>query len=264
MEYKLIAVDLDRTLLHSDNTISPYTREVIAGCIKAGVGFTFATGRMYNSCRPFAQQLGLMLPLITYQGALLKDVEGRIMHQQNLPAELAAELHGYLVRSGLHYNIYEDEHLYLSAFHQQAVDYARHIGIEPQLVPIDVRRLTVTEFGVMGEPLEICQLQEELRRQFGQEIAMTTNSGRFLEICHGQVSKGAGLAWLAEYCQVLPEQIIAIGDDQNDLSMLKYAGLGAAVSNAIDEAKAAAGRVIGSNDEDGVAHFLAKVILQGN
>ena len=74
MGYRLIAADLDRTLLQSDGTLSSFTQDVIRQCMKAGVGFTFATGRMYCSALPFARKLQLQLPLITYQGALLKDV----------------------------------------------------------------------------------------------------------------------------------------------------------------------------------------------
>ncbi len=67
MGYKLIAADLDRTLLRSDGTISDFTKDTIRRCMEAGVGFTFATGRMYCSALPFAQRLQLQLPLITYQ-----------------------------------------------------------------------------------------------------------------------------------------------------------------------------------------------------
>ena len=70
MGYKLIAADLDHTLLRDDGTVSEFTKKTIARCMDAGVGFTFATGRMYCSAQPIAEMLGIQLPLITYQGAL--------------------------------------------------------------------------------------------------------------------------------------------------------------------------------------------------
>lgn len=261
MHYKLIAADLDYTLLRSDGTISAFTRDTIRRCMEAGVGFTFATGRMYCSALPFAQRLQLQLPLITYQGALLKGLDGRVMHALHLPQDMARELEKILHKSGMHYTIYADEKMYFSTFGQQFLDYARHIGVEPLAAPRGLGTLAVTQFGVFGEPELIQQLQRSIAAQFGAGLHTVITNGRFLEICHPMAQKSYGLQQLAQHLGIARKEIIAIGDNNNDLDMLRYAGLGVAVENAVPAAKAAADRLTASNDEDGVAKLIAELVL---
>lgn len=261
MGYQLVAADLDRTLLRSDGTVSNFTKETVERCIKAGIGFTFATGRMYCSALPFAQQLKLQLPLITYQGALLKDVQGSVMHALYLPKDLAIPLEECLRQSGVHYNIYANEKMYFSTFGQQFLEYARHIGVQPLAVPSTIEPIQVTQFGVFDEPASILELQQYINKQFGDAVHTVITGGRFLEICHPLAQKSYGLTQLAEHLGIDRQDIIAIGDNNNDLDMLAYAGLGVAVDNAVPAAKAAANRLTSSNDDDGVAKLLQELFL---
>ena len=261
MAYKLIAADLDRTLLRSDGTVSDFTKETIRRCMDAGVGFTFATGRMYCSALPIARRLELELPLITYQGALLKSLDGDVMHALHLPQDLAGELEEILRKSGMHYNIYSDEKLYFSTFGQKVMDYARHIGVEPLAAPKGLGKIQVTQYGVFDEPERILELKQMIDQRYGSLVHTVTSGGRFLEICHPKAQKSYGLARLAEHLGIHREEIIAVGDNNNDLDMLEYAGLGVAVDNAVPAAKEAANRLTASNDEDGVAKLIQELIL---
>ena len=261
MGYKLIAADLDRTLLRSDGTISDFTRDTIRRCMEAGVGFTFATGRMYCSALPFAQRLQLQLPLITYQGALLKGIDGRVMHALHLPQNIASELEEILRKSGMHYTIYADEKMYFSTFGQRFLDYARHIGVEPLAAPRGLGALAVTQFGVFDQPEPIQALQRQIDAQFGAAVHTVITNGRFLEICHPLAQKSYGLQQLAQHLGIARQDVVAIGDNNNDLDMLQYAGLGVAVENAVPAAKAAADRLTASNDDDGVAKLIAELVL---
>ena len=260
MAYKLIAVDLDQTLLRNDGTVSAYTQAMVKRCMDAGIGFTFATGRMYCSALPIARQLGLSLPLITYQGALLKATDGQVMHALHLQQQLADALEQILRASGMHYNIYADEKMYFSTFGQQFMDYARHIGVKPLQAPMGLGDIQVTQFGVFDEPDAIAQLQRQIQQQFGDQVHTVVSGGRFLEIAHPMAKKSYGLNQLACRLGVDVSEVIAIGDNNNDLDMLRYAGLGVAVGNAVPAAKAVANHIIGSNEEDGIAHFLAELL----
>lgn len=261
MAYQLIAADLDRTLLRSDGTVSDFTRTVIAQCQQAGVGFTFATGRMYCSALPIAQKLHLELPLITYQGAFLADVNGNTMHALHLPQDVACALEEILRHSGLHYNIYADEKMFFSSFEKMFMDYARHIGVTPLVAPKGLHDIPVTQFGVFADPEPIHALQQYIDAQFGDAVHTIITGGRFLEICHPMARKSYGLAQLADHLGIDRQAVIAIGDNQNDLDMLAYAGLGVAVENAVPEAKAAADRLTASNDADGVAKLIQELVL---
>ena len=261
MAYKLIAADLDRTLLRNDGTVSDFTKETIRKCIDAGVGFTFATGRMYCSALPIARRLELELPLITYQGALLKCLNGDVMHALHLSDEIAGELEEILRKSGMHYNIYSDEKLYFSTFAEDVMNYARHIGVEPLAAPKGLGDIQVTQYGVFDEPERINDLKQLIDQRFGQMVHTVTSGGRFLEICHPMAQKSYGLAQLAEHLGIRQDEIIAIGDNNNDLDMLRYAGLGVAVDNAVPAAKEAADRLTASNNDDGVARLIQEIIL---
>ncbi len=262
MTYKLIAADLDHTLLRTDGTVSDFTRETIRQCMEAGVGFTFATGRMYCSALPIARRLQLELPLITYQGALLKCLDGDVMHALYLPQELAGELEEILRKSGMHYNIYSDETLYFSTFRQRMMDYARHIGVVPLAVPKCLDNIQVTQYGVYDEPEAITEIRQRIIEQFGDKVHTVVSGGHFLEITHPLAQKSYGLRQLAEHLGIARDEIIAIGDNNNDLDMLQYAGLGVAVDNAVPVAKAVARRLTASNDEDGVARLIHELILK--
>ena len=261
MGYKLIAADLDHTLLRDDGTVSEFTKKTIARCMDAGVGFTFATGRMYCSAQPIAQMLGIQLPLITYQGALLKDTAGNVLYALHLPQEVAGEIEEILRGSKLHYNIYSDGELYFSTFGQRFLDYARHIGVKPLAVPSVLGELPVTQFGVFAEPEAISLLQQSIEKRFADSLHTIVTGGRFLEICHPLAQKSSGLARLADHLGIDAEEIVAIGDNNNDLDMLRYAGLGVAVGNAVSAAKLAAQRLTASNDEDGVARLIEELVL---
>ena len=261
MGYKLIAADLDHTLLRDDGTVSEFTKKTIARCMDAGVGFTFATGRMYCSAQPIAEMLGIQLPLITYQGALLKDTAGNVLYSLHLPQEVAGEIEEILRDSKLHYNIYSDGELYFSTFGQRFLDYARHIGVKPLAVPSALGELPVTQFGVFAEPEAISLLQQSIEKRFAGSVHTIVTGGHFLEICHPLAQKSYGLARLADHLGIDAEEIVAIGDNNNDLDMLRYAGLGVAVGNAVSAAKQAAQRLTASNDEDGVARLIEELVL---
>ncbi len=262
MTYKLIAADLDGTLLRSDGTVSEFTKETIRKCMEAGVGFTFATGRMYRSALPIAQQLQLELPLITYQGALLKRLNGDVMHALHLPQEIAGELEEILRKSGMHYNIYSDETLYFSTFGKQVMDYARHIGVEPLAAPNGLGNIQVTQYGVFDEPEAVAEMRALVEEKFGDQVHTVVSGERFLEIAHPMAQKSYGLAQLAEHLGIAQQEIVAVGDNNNDLDMLRYAGLGVAVDNAVPTTKAVADRLTASNNDDGVARLIEELVLK--
>lgn len=261
MGYRLIAADLDRTLLRSDGTVSDYTRDVIRRCREAGVGFTFATGRMYCSALPIARRLELDLPLITYQGALLKGLDGQVMHALYLPQDIAGELEEILRKSGMHYNIYADEKMYFSTFGEKFMRYAQHIGVEPLAAPHGLGNIQVTQYGVFDEPEPIAELEQRIRETFGDSLHTIVTGDRFLEICHPMAQKSYGLAQLAQHLGIDRQDVVAVGDNNNDLDMLAYAGLGVAVANAVPAAMAAADRLTASNDEDGVAKLIEELLF---
>lgn len=244
MGYRLIAADLDWTLLQSDGTLSPVYSGYNKAVHESRCWFYLCNRAYVLLCAALCPATAAYsCPLITYQGALLKDVSGNVMHALHLSREIAQSVEEILRKSDLHYNIYADETMYFSTFAPRFLDYARHIGVKPVAVPKALGDIAVTQFGVFADPEPIAQLQQLIQQQFGDDLHTVVTNGRFLEICHPMACKSYGLDQLTRHLGIDPSDVVAIGDNHNDLDMLRYAGLGVAVENAIPAAKAAGGSI---------------------
>lgn len=263
MEYKLIAIDLDDTLLRNDLTISPRAQKAIGAAMDRGILVTFATGRMYRSALPYALDLGLDLPLITYQGALVKYADGREVHHRPIELNTAKQVIEFAKPAGLHINAYIDDELYMEADTKWGKKYASiaKAPINYLELPNDLKD-DPTKILFIGESDELDLMVLKLKEKFSETINVTKSKEIFLEVSHPKATKGNALKELAESLQIRAEQVIAIGDNMNDLDMIQYAGCGVAVGNAVEALKKAADLVAGSNDDDGVAQAIEQLALK--
>ena len=259
--FGLIALDLDHTLLQDDGTISPYTKAVLTRCKNAGIAITLATGRMYCSALPFAQQLQLDIPLITYQGALVKYVDGRTISHYPLANDLARDVIACLQAMHMPINLYERDQLYLTHFNELTLRYAENIKVKPLPWPDDLSHTNPTKLVVLAEPEAIQTSMMILTEQFGSQINLTRSSETFLEISHPLATKGTALNQMIQRLGITKEQVIAIGDNYNDMDMIEWAGCGVAMGNAIPPLKPLADFVTEDNNHDGVGKALARLVL---
>ncbi|MCR4441636.1 MAG: Cof-type HAD-IIB family hydrolase [Peptococcaceae bacterium] len=264
-DIKLIAIDLDDTLLKNDLTISPRAKKAITRAVESGVAVTLATGRMFASALPFARDLNLDLPLITYQGALVKYADGRVVYHQPLPLGLAREVSRFLKPYGYHVNVYINDELYMEKDSPEGQRYAGIARVPVHLVE-DLRAALTqdpTKMLVIVEEPEIDYLIADLKKEFAGTINITKSKSNFLEIGHKEATKGRALESLARSLGLAPSRVMAIGDSWNDIDMLEFAGLGVAVENAAPEVKRAARYITRSNDDDGVAEAIENLVLSG-
>ncbi|MDA8226987.1 MAG: Cof-type HAD-IIB family hydrolase [Desulfitobacterium hafniense] len=264
--YKLIAIDMDDTLLDSKTRISPRVSEAIRRAREKGVLVTLATGRMFSSALPFAKELELDLPLITYQGALVKNsLSGEVLYYRPVPADIARDLIQVARLWGIHVNIYINDNLYMENLSADGKAYSELARIEPVIVT-DLLELLKDEPTkvLMIAPEEILdKLAEELNLRFAGRIHITKSKPYYLEFIHPLATKGFALEHLSNYYLVEREEVMAIGDSYNDLDMLEYAGLGVVMGNAREEIKAKGDYIALDNDSDGVALVLEELVLKG-
>jgi Cof subfamily protein (haloacid dehalogenase superfamily) len=262
--YRMIAIDLDDTLLTDERIITPGTVEAIKRAMETGVLVTVATGRMFPSALPFASQLGLNVPLITYQGAVIKDMKGEnVMYERYVSPALSRRLLDIANKKNLHLQVYQDDILYSAADNEKLRQYAEFAGV-PYTVEPDLYKLTERDFIkllIFDEPDMLDDLAEELRAEFGDTAYITKSKPFFLEIMHPEASKGRAILHLAQTFGIDRSEIIGIGDSYNDLDLLEVAGLGVAMGNAPDEIKQKADYVTLSNNEEGVRHVIEKFVL---
>lgn len=262
MTYKLVATDLDGTLVGRDLRISPRSLRAVQRVHEAGAHFVLATGRMFRSALPYARECNVVTPLITYQGALIRD--HRTMEDlwhRTLSAEMAREALDALSETGLHVNLYVNDELLVDSLTPEAELYSRISQVEPKVVPSlhEAVALQPTKIVAIGEPEAIDHWTPRLKERFGDRLYVTKSISRFVEIASPEISKSKALRHLCERLGIKREDVIAFGDGMNDLDMLEWAGCGVAMGNAPDALKEVADRVTAHVREDGVACVLEEL-----
>lgn len=265
MSYKLIALDLDDTLLNEEFTMSQKNRDAIHKAIQKGVTVTLATGRMFRSTLPYAQLLGLDVPLITYHGALVKTARSQeeIFHCP-VPLDIALEIIDYTEERGNHLNIYVNDHLFVREENEM-------IRLYVSIADVDFKAVGSLKDFLKDGPTKITMITTEedtlrgywdlFSKKYQTTLHVVPSKPYFLEITNVRATKGQALKALASTLGVEREEIIAIGDSYNDIDMIEYAGIGAAVENAREDVKKVADYITSSNVADGVAQVINKFIL---
>jgi Cof subfamily protein (haloacid dehalogenase superfamily) len=266
MTVKLVALDLDDTLLDCGLQISPRCIEAIQAVRRHGVIVTIATGRMFKSALPYARQLGIDVPLITYQGAWVKNsLSGEVLYYRPVDRMLTRNIFQFFDSCGVHYHSYFDDNLCMESLTEEGQYYAQIAGVKPMLVHDLYRELEQREpFKIMGITFNermLLDMELALKNGFGRQLYITRSKPNFIEVMHREATKANALQVVAEHYGVDRTEVMAIGDSYNDLDMLEWAGLGIAMGNAHKEVKEAADYVTTSNEEEGVAEALKRFVL---
>ena len=266
--YRLLALDVDGTLIGRDCQISDPVRAAVAAARAKGVVVTLATGRRFRTAHPIAQQLGLCDPLICYQGALIKHpVTADVLHHTPLPGPLAAEAIALLHGPKICVIAAIDEKLAIIEDGAQFAGFATRWGapdridvlVAPNLVEV-VHLTPPTKIMFIGDPRDVDQELARVTAHFGARLAIARSDATVGELTAPGLTKGFALAKLAAHLGVACEEVIAIGDEDNDVPMIRWAGLGLAMGNAPASVQRAARSVIPSVDDDGVAWAIREYI----
>lgn len=271
MPYQLLALDLDGTVLDHDLIILPEVQQAIRAAQARGTCVTLATGRMFSSTLPYADQLGIDAPLICYQGALIRHPRtGQTYAHAGMPGEAAAEAVRMLLAEGIFVVAYIDEQLWVAERRPELDTYLRwhpeevEVVVAPDLAEVAAgagRAPAPTKLLFMAEPAVVERTVARLGAHFAGRLTALRSHALFGELTALGISKGAALAALAAQMGVAREQVIAIGDQENDLPMLAWAGLGLAMGNAPASVRAAAAAVLPPVGEAGVAWAIRRYLL---
>jgi len=285
--YKLIAFDLDGTLINRKHTISRKTIKAIEDAKRQGIFVTIATGRFFGSAVAIAKKLKINVPLIANDGAQIQDVfTGRVVSFTPIKRETCLKVAEILknypsvevqfffrnrkVYIGKNFKINQlKKYFRRKRFNIMGfVNYLRDFVLGPvvQVETIDdiVTMLEddVAKIVVSGDPFQIQRLKIQLQEELYDKITITSAIQNYIDILEKGVSKARGLHILAEELGIKREEIVAVGDNFNDIDMIKYAGLGVAMGNAPQEVKQAARKVISNNDGDGIAVLIKSLIYK--
>lgn len=273
MSYKLVVTDMDGTFLNSKDEISDENLKIVKELNKRGILFSIATGRLDTMIKAYLRQIGNKNPVISCNGALVRNVtKGEFYHAQIIKRENFLKIIDICKRNDLIFAVYCEYTVYSESIEGRIkyfVKYNESLCEEEKIaikivdniykdVNEKVFKILVTNDN--SELLE--QVKEEINKIPGIEVCKS--SSNLLDITAEGVTKGNALKDLAEMLKISREEIIAIGDNHNDISMLEYAGFAIAVGNAEQAVKDIADLVTVSNDEDGVAKALREVLSINN
>ncbi len=266
MNIKLVAIDLDDTLLNSGLQITDECIKAIEAVREQGVMVTLATGRMYSSALPYACQLKVDIPLITYQGALVKNSQSKeVLYYQPVPGNLAGAIIEFFRNAQVHYHSYFDDKLYMESLTEEGLLYANLAGVKPYLTE-DLRqdvnnKDAIKIMGITENEKMLMDMEYALKESYGSELNITRSKPYYLEISSRTANKADALEVVANHYGIKRKEVLAIGDSYNDLAMIEWAGVGVAMGNARDAVKEAADYVTTTNEEHGVAEALHKYVL---
>jgi 5-amino-6-(5-phospho-D-ribitylamino)uracil phosphatase len=271
--YRMIAIDLDGTLLSPRGEVSPQAKAAVHRALNAGLLVCFATGRNWTESRLVLEAVAHYPTAVFAGGAMIVDTHQKVvLHSMKMDPALAGEVCGFIESRGFAALALQDPESgvdYLVSATAE-VDPMQTMGVQCTLWPdlsTHAHGHTV-RVGMIGRIAETAKLHVEVTGHFGGRVMCHMidfpGSGfAVLEVFDPSVNKWQGILKVAERHGINPEQIIAIGDDINDLAMIKNAGLGVAMGNARPEVQQIAKRVVGTNAEEGLAAFLDEVIDSG-
>jgi len=264
--YRLLAIDLDGTLLTPppQKLITARTYVALRKAIERGIVIVIATGQTLSVLRTVCAGLPLSAPQIIENGAVIADIaNGAILHEKLLPTEYILPTLEILRKFGL----YRAYHTHGCVYVDTNTPRARSWYRPPVLPAVEVEDVAslypqpCIKVAGIGEASSLREKRFELERHFAGQLYVTQSSFDILEFLHPAVSKGNALKTIATDLGIVPEEIMAFGDNHNDIGMLQFAGFGVAMGNAHEEVKASADYVTLSNAEDGVAAVIERLIL---
>lgn len=266
----LVALDLDGTTVGEDLVVGERTKRAIGEAVAAGVSVSIVTGRMPTSAMAFARELGLTAPIVGYQGAIIREIPtpdrgrlGRILLHKPLAPAAAREAVTWSRKIGLDPHVNHLERFIIRADDPRAEDYSSFLGgrltVTNDLLAW-IRRPVSKVIAVSDGPIDESVL-DDARAHFSGRANVTISHPRFLEFLRPGVTKGAAVAWLARRAGVAMENVLAVGDQFNDLEMIAAAGHGAAMPHAPLPVRAAARYIAPPVADEGVAQLIEALVL---
>jgi Cof subfamily protein (haloacid dehalogenase superfamily) len=263
---RLAAFDLDGTLVDTDLILSSRLRKSVTCAQESGSIITIATGRDAKLTTRFARELGLNAPIICAQGGLIYDFHmDRVLRDIRLPSEIlpqvieAADHYGW----NLHFEMADQSYLPAKSNHPpilfELLRYTQWSRLDDliQDIPERPHKFLIT----LNHPDERSRIMSELCEVFDGQLRIVPSHPYLIEGVPQGVTKGSGLAWLAEYLHIQQTEVMAVGDNDNDVPMIEWAGLGVALGNASLAAKTAADWIAPPVGEDGAAVTIEKFMF---
>ncbi len=263
MAIKLICSDIDGTLLNKERQLSPRTITAIKQ--NANIPFILISSRMPKAMLHLQKELGIThLPMIAYNGGLVIN-NGNVLHSTEININITKQISEFCENTKTHVSLYHNDEWFVPELDYWAKREQNNTKVNPHVAPINqtISKWTKEQKGAhkimcMGDEKHIDSLSKFLKTEFPNNVIGYRSKPTYLEISHKDISKKTAIAFLLKqhYNKLDFNNILAFGDNYNDIDMLNAVGIGVAVANAKEEVLAVAKQTTASNKEDGVAIFM--------
>ena len=260
---KLIALDLDNTLLEKDLTIAEETLELLKRCASKGIHIVIATGRLYYSAEKYAKQIGPHTKILCYNGCLVTEADGKPLFKAELTPEIMRKVANFAKERGLYSQFYLDHKILVEKVTEGTT-------IDPDLAnttAIEVGNFDTYEFTsspkamIVAKPEDVPMYEAQLKAELDGQTYIAQSQPYLIEIMPKNINKAQSLELLCHKLGVTKDEVMACGDNTNDAEMVIWSGLGVAMANAVDSLKEVAEYVCEKERSYGVAEAIEKFCL---
>lgn len=252
MDCKIIAIDMDGTLLNSKQKISATNKKTIQKALDKGIKVVLCSGRSYDGLSASAKELGITGAdqyLIEFGGSVIENLDQRVFYKEVLKNEDCRFIADYLVEQKITFHLIDDQGTLYDGYQD---------WLEKHMLDT---KLGIVKIIVHTHKRKLDKVYDQLQQKYGQDYYLVKTSSEDFELFPLHVNKGTALEQLAKHLKVSLQEILAIGDYYNDLPMLKLAGKSVAVANSVAAVKDISDEVVSDNDHDGVSEAIEKFAL---
>ncbi len=267
--YKIIALDMDGTLLNSQKQITPRTKQAIALARQQGIRIVLASGRPIDGMRSKLEELGLTTDqdyVLHYNGSMVQNVAtGEVIYKQIVDGKAAKTIAKLAQELGVNTHAFSQIHGLITPQVSEFTELESKINDGLKITEMDFEQLEddhpIIKTMIVAEASQLNEAIKKVPQSLRQQFTVVQSAPHFLEFLNTQSNKGVGLKAIADHLGIPAHQVMCMGDAENDHHMIEYAGMGIAMANAMEETKRIADYITLSNDEDGVAAAIEKFVL---
>lgn len=272
MAIKMVAIDIDGTLINDNREITPKTVDAIKQASKQGVKIVLCTGRPMTGVQAYLDQLGLDNRddeyVVSFNGGLAQTTSKKVVVDASISFNDYVDWENYCLKEGVHSQIETRDFIYTTN-----QDLSRYTIYESELVSMPVRYRALDEMAriqnqyviakamMVDDKATIDRALKDLPQELADRFSIVRSEDFYLEFMHKSVSKGQALNRLCDELKIDASEVMALGNAQNDNSMIEFAGKGIAMGNSVPETLAIADEVTADNNHDGVAEAIEKYVL---
>lgn len=259
---KMVATDIDGTILRWNNGFSPAVKACIKDLCRRGIKVVLVTGRMHCAAVFLAKELGLDTPIVSYQGGMIKEnsLNGIVYYNKYLNPVYAEQIIDWAHENNVHINLYMDDILYVECDNETARSYTESRFIQyktclfKDLKLEKINKILAIDY---NDADRVTDWVSDLSKKF-PELYIVKSTPYFCEISHPEAKKSTAIKYLCKYWGLKKEEVLTIGDQNNDIELLKSGGISVAMGNATDELKACACYITDTIENDGFVKAVEK------